>query len=140
MKKLNLTYLVLITILLFGSCSSDDNNDESSTNSIIAKWEEQPVNTNCSQTETLEFFNNGMVESLDLINPPCGYVLGSAEYTFNSDVVTVNIEDNNFSDGIYTIKYNVITLNSTTLVVEPFYDDEVGTYTGTLERFTYQKI
>lgn len=141
MKKLKVSYLALFTILLICSCSSsDDNNETNTTNLIVAKWEEQPVNTNCSQTETIEFFANGTVQSLDLINAPCDYQLGTAEYTFEADILEVNIEDNSFSDGIYTIRYNVITLNETTLIVEPFYDDEVGTYTGTLERFTYQKI
>ncbi|WP_298782383.1 lipocalin family protein [uncultured Polaribacter sp.] len=140
MKRINFAYLTLFTILLISSCSNSDDTNEISTSSIIAKWEEQPVNTNCSQTETIEFFANGTVQSLDLINPPCDYQLGTAEYTFEADILEVNIEDNSFSDGIYTIRYNVITLNETTLIVEPFYDDEVGTYTGTLERFTYQKI
>ena len=132
MKKLSITCLALTTILFISSCSSSDDNNETATNSIIAKWEEQPVNTNCSQTETIEFFTNGTVQSLDLINPPCDYQLGTAEYTFEADILEVNIEDNSFSDGIYTIRYNVITLNETTLIVEPFYNDEVGTYTGTL--------
>lgn len=141
MKRINFAYLTLFTILFISSCSSsDDNNETNTTNSIIAKWEEQPVNTNCSQTETIEFFTNGIVQSLDLINAPCDYQLGTAEYTLEADILEVNIEDNSFSDGIYTIRYNIITLNETTLIVEPFYDDEVGTYTGTLERFTYQKI
>ena len=140
MKKLSIIYLTLITILFVSSCSSSDDNNETTTNSIIAKWEEQPVNTNCSQTETIEFFANGTVQSLDLINAPCDYQLGTAEYTFEADILEVNIEDNSFSDGIYTIRYNVITLNETTLIVEPFYNDEVGTYTVALERFTYQKI
>lgn len=140
MKKLSITYLTLITILFISSCSSSDDSNQTTTNSIIAKWEEQPVNTGCSQTETIEFFANGTVQSLDLINSPCDYQLGSAEYTFEADILEVNIEDNSFSDGIYTIRYNVITLSETTLIVEPFYDDEVGTYTGSLERFTYQKI
>jgi len=145
MKKLKFTHLLLSSLLLLNSCSDseDDNTDsdtETTTNSIIAKWEEQPVNTNCSQTETIEFFTNGTLESLDLINAPCDYQLGTAEYTFEDDVLEVDIEDNSFSDGVYTIRYNVITLNETTLIVEPFYDDEAGTYSDILERFTYQKI
>ena len=136
--------ILLFTAFLFINCSNDDNNNQpipvTVNTAIVGKWQEQPVNTSCSQSEEVEFFATGTVTSLDLITPPCGYELGSATYNIQSSVLEVNIPDSSHSDGIYTIRYNILTVDATTLIVQPFYNDDVGTYSNLTEQFTYLRI
>lgn len=130
MKKI--IYLFLSTAFavatLTACSSSSSDNDGNNPSLIVGSWEsyklslykdgnligEELYENNCDTNKDYVVFNaNGTMKNYDY-NYDCTLTTSDGEYSIDGNTITVIDEDNEGTDG----PYQIITLNSTTFVVE----------------------
>ena len=148
MKKLKLTYVFLITIMIFSSCSNDDNSDDNSP-SIIGKWKLTAENfggqsqdlSNCEKEQTIEFFADGTAENYYVDSDPCDFSTISVDYTKNNNQLIFSIDGEGINGRTYVLTSTIEVLNDTTLRYKFISDNEDGTYpTSEQNTQTYIRI
>jgi len=148
MKKLKLTYVFLITIMIFSSCSNDDNSDDNSP-SIIGKWKLTAENfggqsqdlSNCEKEQTIEFFADGTAENYYVDSDPCDFSTISVDYTKNNNQLIFSIDGEGINGRTYVLTSTIEVLNDTTLQYKFISDNEDGTYpTSEQNTQTYIRI
>ena len=148
MKKLKLTYVFLITIMIFSSCSNDDNSDDNSP-SIIGKWKLTAENfggqsqdlSNCEKEQTIEFFADGTAENYYVDSDPCDFSTITIDYTKNNNQLIFSIDGEGINGRTYVLTSTIEVLNDTTLRYKFISDNEDGTYpTSEQNTQTYIRI
>ncbi|AUP81465.1 lipocalin-like domain-containing protein [Flavivirga eckloniae] len=138
MKTLKLTLLTIITACLTFSCNSDDDSPAKSNAELIIgtwKWTEGTQDgvaetlTECDLLDTLTFTDTQIsYASHEEGTAPCATAnTFSDTYTIDGNIITSDIEI------ALTKTYEIITLNSTTLVLkfEETENNETNIYTNT---------
>jgi PBP1b-binding outer membrane lipoprotein LpoB len=137
MKKMKLTYIFLMAIMILSSCSNDDDSNSSDTSaSIIGKWKliaesyggQTQDLSDCEKQQTMEFFTNGTVENYYVDNDPCDFSTITVEYNRNNNQLTFSIDGEGTNGGTYVITSTIEVLNDTTLRYKSVSDNEDGTY------------
>ena len=148
MKKLKLTYVFLITIMIFSSCSNDDNSDDNSP-SIIGKWKLTAENfggqsqdlSDCEKEQTIEFFADGTAENYYVDSDPCDFSTITIDYTKNNNQLIFSIDGEGINGRTYVLTSTIEVLNDTTLRYKFISDNEDGTYpTSEQNTQTYIRI
>ena len=148
MKKLKLTYVFLITIMIFSSCSNDDNSDDNSP-SIIGKWKLTAENfggqsqdlSNCEKEQTIEFFADGTAENYYVDSDPCDFSTITFDYTKNNNQLIFSIDGEGINGRTYVLTSTIEVLNDTTLQYKFISDNEDGTYPASEQGTeTYSRI
>ena len=148
MKKLKLTYVFLIAIMIFSSCSNDDNSDDNSP-SIIGKWKLTAENfggqsqdlSNCEKEQTIEFFADGTAENYYVDSDPCDFSTITIDYTKNNNQLIFSIDGEGINGRTYVLTSTIEVLNDTTLRYKFISDNEDGTYpTSEQNTQTYIRI
>ena len=146
MKRISKTILALTFIAILFSCSDDDNETPININDLIGVWELNSITSNgeelienpdCLDRYTFTASDVNYVEYFDFDdNNGCVIVPGQdLDQTVPYSVQGTNIT---FGDGGFdSYTYEIINLNSTTLVLRDVYTDEGITYTD-IE--TYNKL
>lgn len=135
MKQFQILNLA-ITLLLICSCSSNDDN-ETTTSHIIGEWEavDECLNDTCYGIgvtyDYLTFNSNGTaVEGRD--NPNNNLILS---YAIENKEMTITQDEGNGSS--YTTYNRIITLTATELIFEAYADDD-GNFTD-IEKYYFVK-
>src|SRR5690554_5051433 len=150
MKKMNLFYGILIGLLIFSSCSNDDDSNSNDTSSsIVGKWKLIAENyggqsqdlTDCEKEQTMEFFSNGTAENYYVDNGPCNFSTITIDYSKNDNQLIFNIEGEGANGGAYVLTSTIEVLNESTLKYKFISDNEEGTYpTSEQSTETYTRI
>lgn len=149
MKKLNLSILALIGMLIL-SCSSSDDENPNQVNLIIGEWKltsisisGQTQNLNdCMLEQTRTFQTNGnLIEYFWEEMIPCTYDTDTVQYTFENNTL-VSINEGDAVNGVaLEITNDVTTLNGTTLIYIKTGDNFNGNYPENQQQtFTYTKV
>jgi hypothetical protein len=148
MKKMKLTFVFLIAIMIFSSCSNDDNSDDNSP-SIIGKWKLTAENfggqsqdlSDCEKEQTIEFFADGTAENYYVDSDPCDFSTISVDYTKNNNQLIFSIDGEGINGRTYVLTSTIEVLNDTTLRYKFISDNEDGTYpTSEQNTQTYIRI
>ena len=96
--------------------------------------------TDCDLQQTLTFRDDEIVENYFVDNDPCEFSTQIFPYQLESIVLTFTIANEANNGGDFVLRFNVLTLNSTTLVLEYFYDNENGELsTEDIEVWTFER-
>ena len=145
---MKLTFVFLIAIMIFSSCSNDDNSDDNSP-SIIGKWKLTAENfggqsqdlSNCEKEQTIEFFADGTAENYYVDSDPCDFSTISVDYTKNNNQLIFSIVGEGINGRTYVLTSTIEVLNDTTLRYKFISDNEDGTYpTSEQNTQTYIRI
>ena len=137
MKKMKLFCGILIGLMIFSSCSSDDDsNSDNTSTSIIGKWKLTAENiggqsqslSDCEKEQTMEFYSDGTVENYYVDNDPCDFSTITFDYTKNSNQLIFSIDGEGINGGTYVLTSTIEVLNDTTLRYKFISDNEDGTY------------
>jgi hypothetical protein len=148
MKKMKLTFVFLIAIMIFSSCSNDDNSDDNSP-SIIGKWKLTAENfggqsqdlSDCEKEQTIEFFADGTAENYYVDSDPCDFSTITIDYTKNNNQLIFSIDGEGINGRTYVLTSTIEVLNDTTLRYKFISDNEDGTYpTSEQNTQTYIRI
>ncbi|ESU24783.1 hypothetical protein FEDK69T_03350 [Flavobacterium enshiense DK69] len=129
--KFNKTLLFILGFLISVSCSKDDNASDDSRQLLIGKWRQtgsvmpssgESYTANYCESQTIfEYLNNGeLIRNLSYGETPCSTHINQASFEKKGNIITIT------SSEVY-YKLKIITLNSTTLKYEMFYDSQFGT-------------
>jgi hypothetical protein len=147
MKKLNLFIGLLICLIVFSSCSSDD--DENNTNgSILGEWtlvsetspegNEEPM-SECKLMTTLTFNSDGSLEVYFVEGEnPCVFDTKTIEYEYSKNEKELTIIIDETDTNKYTVQNRIKTLTETTLEFEEIWSSEDGyspSDAGTIYKF-----
>lgn len=135
MKKMHLFYGFLIGLILFSSCSSDDNSGDSSA-SIIGKWKLTAESyggvaqdlTDCEMEQTMEFFTNGTAKNYYVDNSPCNFSTITIDYSKLDNQLTFSVDGEGIGGDTYVLNSTIETLNDSTLRYKFISDNEEGTF------------
>lgn len=153
MKRVALLFLTVLTVTFTSSCSSDD---DSSLNSgdIIGNWKltnyNDPWINDIEELEDLEpceslqkraFSSENITTLTYYYGNNCQYQgTRNDQFSISGNVLTITEPNGGYNPNTdYVVKYNIRTLNATTLVLEGFYVDEGDGYNPNIpqnERFT----
>jgi len=145
---MKLTFVFLIAIMIFSSCSNDDNSDDNSP-SIIGKWKLTAENfggqsqdlSDCEKEQTIEFFADGTAENYYVDSDPCDFSTITIDYTKNNNQLIFSIDGEGINGRTYVLTSTIEVLNDTTLRYKFISDNEDGTYpTSEQNTQTYIRI
>ena len=141
---------ILIGLMIFSSCSSDDDsNSDNTSTSIIGKWKLTAENiggqsqslSDCEKEQTMEFYSDGTVENYYVDNDPCDFSTITFDYTKNSNQLIFSIDGEGINGRTYVLTSTIEVLNDTTLRYKFISDNEDGTYpTSEQNTQTYIRI
>jgi len=128
--------IICIIIFLNINCSNDDANTNYK-NRIIGKWilvDDGSGTTisninNCSDNESIDFFNNNTLVSHYHSGDPCNFNNTIYNYEINSNVITQNVYVGDEPNGYTHInKATIEVLDETNLVLHYFYNNSEGNF------------
>lgn len=124
MKNTNFLFMLLATLLIFTSCSSDDDNPNSNS-PILGTWSYNAYKVSDwnngdwiydVEPITLEFLPDGTF--IDLYD---GEIDGGGTWSISGDTLTMAYEDIEWGDE--TVYLEIVLLNDTTLRIKESYED-----------------
>lgn len=151
MKKMKLFSGILIGLLLFSSCSSDDDSNSQTSSSIVGVWSQineidfcstgsQDVYnlSSCEQTGRFTFDQNGNynITSYELIGGDC--ILESTEngtWQVNQGLLNVVSPDGTFQFTIFELTENTLKIGADENSADPDPCND-----GFLDRFTFDFV
>ena len=133
MEKIKFTLTLLSVIMILACNNEDDSINNSDDESIVGKWKIIDYEdgfgftlTECEMLEEREFRTDGMLRKTYFFGNNCQ---NSENNDWNFSVSNNKLFTNEPNGGLnqnndYIINYNIVELNSTTLIIEGYYVDE----------------
>ncbi|MEN1783817.1 MAG: lipocalin family protein [Bacteroidota bacterium] len=141
--KLFTLFGFILSIILFG-CSSDDDNEDiiDYSTALIGRWEivqilenDQPITITSCQPNTIEFQADGTVTFVEYTASPNCVAMssGSDTYTIEANVIEIFYSDNGNTPNGFTEVFTILEIDEEALSL-------VGNENGTTLRIDYRKI
>lgn len=141
MKKLNLIFIFFIG-LYFISCSSDDDNSNTTENNLLGEWilvnqiydGQNEELSDCELQETLTFNSNGTLISYYTDLDPCEFFSETQQYELTGDDLKIMFGESS------EFRYNVLLLTENNLSIENYYRNGTTLDENNRTTYVYEKV
>jgi len=139
MKNIYSVFTIFIISVLFLSCNKDDDNVSINQENLIGKWkitnyqdseisnlEELIQYEPCGGQDVFDFSTNGILYFSYAYGDDCSRTgTNNLKYDLSGNVLTTIEEDGGYNPNTdYVIKYQVITITDSTLILKAVYVDD----------------
>lgn len=118
MKKMRLTYVLLIALMILSSCSNDDNNDNATEASIIGSWNGvsstfNGENTGIPDNSIVKFTSDNKTEFIyEGFGNSGEDITETGSWTLNGNTLTITWTDSDPGLETYILTINELTETS----------------------------